>query len=74
MSFISFIKKKKTERQNRSCIGSVRPQLGFGFVNPVISPHRHRNGGRSPNAGLGSFGRRNSRDGVVGGGRLGRFR
>ena len=76
-SFISFIKnllkKKKPERQNKSCIGSVRPQLGIGFLNLVISPHWHQNGGRSPNVGLGSFGQRNSRDGVVGAGQLGRF-
>ena len=68
------LKKKKKKKQNRSCIGSVRPQLGFGFLNPLISPHQHWNGGRSPNVGLGSFDRRYSQDDVVGVGQLGWFR
>ena len=70
----SLKKKKKNRTQNRSCISLVRPQLGFEFLNPVISPHRHRNGRRSLNASLDSFGRHYSLDSVVGTGRLGRRR
>ena len=63
--------KKKKKQNDRSYSGLVRHSLGFRFLNPMISPHRHRNGGRSPNTGIGSFGRHYSRDGVVGAGWLG---
>ena len=48
--------------------------IGFAFFDPVTAPHQHRKGLRPPNAGLGSFGRRWCRDGVVSAGRLGRLR
>ena len=73
-SFYQLHKKKKKKKKKYSLIGSVRHSLGFEFLNLMISPHCHRNGGQSPNADLSSFGRRYNRDGVVGAGRLGRLR
>ena len=68
--FISFVIKKEKKMTD---LVSVRfdHSLSFRFLNPMISLHRHHNEGQSLNVGLGSFGRRYSRDGVFSAGQLG---